>query len=59
MQIIIDREILDEVEATVTNNEFTQYLLSNTVNFATCAFIIQTLLDSVEEARERLDEANE
>lgn len=59
MQVIIDREILDEVETTVTQDEFAQYLLSHTVNFATCAFIVQTLLDAVEKARENLEENNE
>ena len=56
MQVIIDRKILDEVESTVTQDEFAQYLLSHTVNFATCAFIVQTLLDAVEKAREDLNE---
>ena len=59
MQVIIDREILDEVETTVTQDEFVQYLLSHTVNLATCAFIVQTLLDAVKEARESLEENNE
>lgn len=58
MQVIIDREILDEVKTTVTQDEFAQYLLSHTVNFATCAFIVQTLLDAVERAREDLDGVN-
>ena len=52
----IDREVLDEVEATVTNDEFAQYLLSHTTEFATAAFIMQTLLDAVDEAKEKLNE---
>lgn len=56
MEVIINREILDEVETTVTNDAFAKYLLLNTVNFATCAFIVQTLLDAVKEAKEKLDE---
>ena len=50
----IDREVLDEVEATVTNDEFAQYLLSNTTDFAVAAFIMQTLLDAIDEAKEKL-----
>ena len=52
----IDREVLDEVEATVTDNEFAQYLLSHTTGFAAAAFIIQTLLDAVDEAKEKINE---
>ena len=52
----IDREVLDEVEATVTNDEFVQYLLSHTTDFASAAFIIQTLLDAIDEAKEKINE---
>ena len=52
----IDREVLDEVEATVTNEKFAQYLLSHTTDFAAAAFIMQTLLDAVDEAKEKLNE---
>ena len=56
MQVIIDREVLNEVEKTVTNDEFVQYLLSHTVNFSSCAFIVQTILDAVAESREKLED---
>ena len=59
MQVIIDREVLDEVEATVTNDEFVQYLLSHTVNFGSAALIVQTILDKVAELKETLDNDNE
>ena len=52
----IDREILDEVEATVTHEKFAQYLLSHTTEFASAAFIMQTLLDAIDEAKEKLNE---
>lgn len=52
----IDREVLAEVEATVTNDGFAQYLLSHTTDFASAAFIMQTLLDAIDEAKEKLDE---
>lgn len=51
----IDREILDEVEATVTNEKFAQYLLSHTTEFASAAFIMQTLLDAIDKAKEGLN----
>jgi hypothetical protein len=59
MEILIDRETLDEVEATVTSDKFTQFLLSNTTEFGTCAFILQTILDAVKDARETLDSDEE
>lgn len=52
----IDREVLDEVEATVTNDEFAQYLLSHTTDFVAAAFIMQTLLGAIDEAKEKLNE---
>lgn len=59
MQVQIDREVLDEVEDTVTADEFVQYLLSHTVNFGSCALIVQTILDKVTELREKLDNEEE
>lgn len=59
MQVQIDREVLNEVEATVTNDEFIQYLLSHTVNFGSCTLIVQTILDKVAELKEKLDNDNE
>lgn len=56
LTVTIDREVLDEVEATVTNDGFAQYLLSHTTEFASAAFIMQTLLDAINEAREKLNE---
>ena len=52
----IDREVLDEVEATVTNEEFAQYLLSHTTDFASAAFIMQSVLNALDEAKEKLNE---
>ena len=52
----IDREVLNEVETTVTDDKFAQYLLSHTTDFAAAAFIMQTLLDAIDEAKEKLNE---
>lgn len=39
---------LDEVKAFVESEKFTQFLLSNTTDFGTAAYILQTVLDAVE-----------
>ena len=52
----IDRKVLDEVEATVTDESFAQYLLSHTTDFVSAAFIMQTLLDAIDEAKEKLND---
>lgn len=54
----IDRKVLDKVEATVTNEKFAQYLLSHTTDFATAAFIMESLLNAINEAREKLGKDN-
>ena len=54
-EVKIDMEVLEEVEATVTNDKFAQYLLSNTTDFATAAFILQTLLNAIDEAKEKMN----
>ena len=46
---------LDEVKEFIENPEFHQYLLANTTEFSTAAFILQTLLDAVENAIQRID----
>lgn len=56
LTVTIDREVLDEVEATVTNDGFAQYLLSHTTEFSSAVFIMQTLLNAINEAREKLNE---
>ena len=55
-EVKIDREVLEEVEATVTNDKFAQYLLSHTTDFAAAAFILETLLNAIDEAKEKLND---
>ena len=55
-EVKIDREVLEEVEATVTNDKFAKYLLSHTTDFAAAAFIMETLLNAIEEAKEKLND---
>lgn len=40
---------LKDVKEFIKSQKFTQFLLNNTTNFSTAAFIFQTLLDKVEE----------
>ena len=42
---------LEDVKEFVESQKFTQFLLSNTTEFSTAAFILQTLLDKVEELK--------
>lgn len=46
---------LDEVKAFVENPDFHRFLLDNTNEFSTAAFILQTLLDAVENASQSVD----
>ena len=55
-EVKIDMEVLEEVEATVTNDKFAQYLLSHTTDFAAAAFILETLLNAIDEAKEKLND---
>ena len=46
---------LEEVKQVIESPDFAQYLLSHTTQFTTAAFILQTLLDAVDEAAQQLD----
>ena len=50
---------LDEVKRVIEAPEFAQYLLSHTTEFASAAFILQTLLNAVEEAAHQIDNSEE
>lgn len=39
---------LEDVREFIESQKFTQFLLSNTTEFSTAAFILQTLLDKIE-----------
>ena len=40
---------LEDVREFIESQKFTQFLLSNTTEFSTAAFILQILLDKIEE----------
>lgn len=43
---------LVDVENFITSDKFTQFLLSNTTDFGTAAFILQALFDKINEIKE-------
>ncbi len=40
---------MDEIKSLVFDGKLTDWLVNNTVNFSTAAFILQTLIDKVNE----------
>lgn len=48
METTID---LNNVEQFITSDKFAQFLLSNTTDFGTAAFILDTLIRKVEELK--------
>ena len=48
MEMTVD---IQEVEDFITSEKFTSFLVSNTINIGTAGFILQTLLDRVNEIK--------
>lgn len=44
---------LDDIQEFVSSNKFADFLLSNTTQFGTAAFILQTLLEKIDELKEK------
>jgi hypothetical protein len=44
---------IDDLDSFVHNQDFHYYLLNNTTDFNTAAFILQTLIDTVEELKQQ------
>ena len=53
MEVSVD---LENVEQFITSDKFTKFLIENTTEFSTAAFVLQTLLDRVEELKEMENE---
>lgn len=53
MEVSVD---INEVESFITNEKFTNFLLENTTDFGVAAFILQSLLSTIEEAKESMKE---
>lgn len=51
---------LEDVIDFITNEKFADFLLANTTDFGTAAFILQTLLEKVDELKSQsFDEADD
>ena len=48
MEMTVD---IDNVENFVISDKFRNFLLSNTTDFGTAAFVLQTLLDKIDEIK--------
>ena len=46
---------LDEINNYIHSSEFHRYLLDTTPSFEAAAFILQTLLDAVDDAAKQID----
>lgn len=53
MEVSVD---IKEVEKFITNEKFTKFLLENTADFEVAAFIMQSLLDAIEDAKRKMKE---
>ena len=54
MELDLDIHDIKDAERVVTSDDFTQLLLSKTTSFAAAAFILQTVLDAIKEAKAKL-----
>ena len=48
MEVSVD---IEDVEKFVLSDDFREYLLNNTTEFSTAAFILQTLLDAIDKVK--------
>lgn len=42
---------IEEVEKFITSDKFVQFLLNNTTDFAVAAFVLQTVMDKLDEIK--------
>ena len=55
MDIEVD---LQEIKEYIENPKFTQFLLDSTPSFGCAAFVLQKLLDALDEAAQSVDNSN-
>ena len=55
MEISVDQELLDEVNIFI-HNKLVKHLNEAGVSFAAMSFMLQVLLNAIDEAQEKLDE---
>jgi hypothetical protein len=55
MNILLDKETIDQADKLINSDAFSQFLLSNTTDFTAAAFILDACFKAVDEARKRLE----
>ena len=55
-EISIDKEHLKEIDDLLESGELTHFLAEHTVNIESVAFILQAIVEKLEEARNKLNE---
>lgn len=53
MNLMVD---IDNVKKFITSEKFTNFLVSNTTDFGTAAFVLQTLLEKIDELKKMEEE---
>lgn len=56
MEIKVNQELLDEINIFI-HNKLVKHLNDDGLSFAAMSFILQTLLDKIDEAQEELDKS--
>lgn len=54
MEIKVNKEVIEDVKRCVKSPKFSEYVLNNTTELAAAIFILQTLLDAVNDATAKL-----
>lgn len=56
MEIKVNKEVIEDVKRCIESPKFSECVLNNTTEFAAAAFILQILLDAVNDATAKLSE---
>ena len=51
----IDKDIIDSAQELIQSDKFSQFLLSNTTDFAVAAFLLSACFNAVDDARAKLE----
>lgn len=54
MEITINKKVIEDVKRCIESPKFSECVLNNTTKFEAAAFILQTLLDAVNDAAAKL-----
>lgn len=56
MKIKVNKEVIEDVKRCVESPKFSECILNNTTELAAAIFILQTLLEAVNDATDKLSE---